>query len=229
MTDVSGESGPDLVEYRQVRFAAPAGAATLLLFRHGESAPVRPGVPIPDLDGQDDPQLAPEGLEQAERIAARFGGQHFDAIYVSSLRRTAQTAAPLAAAVGITPVVEPDLREVFLGEWEGGGFRRHVSERHPLAIKMYAEQRWDVIPGAEPGERFAQRVRDVLARLADRHAGERIAVFAHGGVIGTALSSATGARPFAFTGVDNGSVSELVNAPWGWVLRRFNDTAHLDG
>ncbi|TDP95157.1 histidine phosphatase family protein [Labedaea rhizosphaerae] len=218
----------EVEEYPQVRFQAPPGSATLLLFRHGASAPVRPGVPIPDVDGQDDPNLAPEGEEQAEQLAARFGGEHFDAIYVSTLRRTAQTAAPLAKACGLTPIVEPDLREVFLGEWEGGGFRRHVSERHPIAIKMYAEQRWDVIPGAEPGERFAARVQGVVSRIADRHAGERVAVFSHGGVIGAALAWTTGSRPFAFSVVDNGSVSELVNAPWGWVLRRFNDTAHLD-
>lgn len=225
---MSTSNEPDVVEYRQVRFQAPPGSATLLLFRHGESAAVRPGVPIPSRDGQDDPELAPDGREQAERIAERFGGRHFDAIYVSSLQRTAQTAAPLAKALGLTPVVEPDLREVFLGQWEGGGFRRHVSDRHPLAMKMYAEQRWDVIPGAEPGEHFANRVQGVLRRLADKHADQRIAVFSHGGVIGAALAWATSARPFAFSGVDNGSVSELVNAPWGWVLRSYNDTAHLD-
>lgn len=219
----------EVEEYPQVRFTAPPGSTTLLLFRHGASAPVRPGVPVPHLDGQDDPDLAPDGRDQADLIAKRFGGGPFDAIYVSTLARTAQTAAPLAKACGLTPIVEPDLREVFLGEWEGGAFRRHVSERHPIAIKMYAEQRWDVIPGAEPGERFAARVEGVMARLADRHPDQRVAVFAHGGVIGAALAWATGSRPFAFSVVDNGSVSELVNAPWGWVLRRFNDTAHLHG
>lgn len=219
----------DVEEYPQVRFTAPEGSATVLLFRHGASAPVRPGVPIPDVDGQDDPDLAPEGEAQAEQIAERFGADHFDAIYVSTLRRTVQTAAPLAKACGLTPIVEPDLREVFLGDWEGGSFRRHVSERHPIAIKMYAEQRWDVIPGAEPGEQFAARIQGVMTRLADRHIGERVAVFSHGGVIGATLAWATGSRPFAFSVVDNGSVSELVNAPWGWVLRRFNDTAHMHG
>ena len=46
----------------------------------------------------------------------------------------------------------PDLREVHLGEWEGGSFRKHVADGHPLALKMRAEQRWDVIPGAEPAD-----------------------------------------------------------------------------
>ena len=38
---------------------------------------------------------------------------------MTTLRRTHETAAPLAARLGLTPIVEPDLREVHLGEWEG--------------------------------------------------------------------------------------------------------------
>jgi len=33
---------------------------------------------------------------------------------------------------------------------------------------------------------------------------------------------------FAFVGVDNASISEIVVMPERWILRRFNDTAHLD-
>ena len=60
-----------------------------------------------------------------------IGSQHepIDAIYVTTLRRTHETAAPLAARLGITPIEEPDLREVFLGEWEGGHLPR--SARSP--------------------------------------------------------------------------------------------------
>src|SRR3546814_20869591 len=57
-----------------------------------------------------------------------------DAIYVSTLRRTAETAAALAAALGVTPVVDPDLREVHLGEWEGGLFRQKIAEGDPIAV-----------------------------------------------------------------------------------------------
>ena len=56
-------------------------------------------------------------------MAERLKQHAIDAIYVTTMQRTHQTAAPLAAALGITPRVEPDLREVFLGEWDGGEFR----------------------------------------------------------------------------------------------------------
>jgi len=215
-------------EYRQTRFRRPAGATEILLVRHGESEPLVPGRPFPLVDGHGDPALAPEGHEQAERVAARLATQRIAAIYVTTLRRTAQTAAPLAAKLGLTPTVEPDLREVYLGEWEGELFRQRVAEGHPIAVRMSEEERWDVIPGGEPKDDFIARLRAGLGRIAAAHADERIAVFTHGGVIGQLLALAVGTdRGFAFVGADNGSISHLVLHGDRWILRRFNDTAHL--
>ncbi|MGQ0840251.1 histidine phosphatase family protein [Actinokineospora sp.] len=215
-------------EYRQVRFTPPPGSTELLLIRHGESAPARPDVPFALVDGQGDPDLAPEGRHQAERIAARLGGLHLDAVYVTTLRRTAQTAAPLARALELAPRMEADLREVHLGEWEGGVLRRKLAEGDPVALRMRREQRWDVIPGAESAERFAARVRAGVERVAAAHPGQRVAVFTHGGVIAQVFALASAAMPFAFLGADNGSISQVVVDGPAWHLRRFNDTAHLD-
>ena len=71
-------------------------------------------------------------------MADRLQHEDISAIYVTTLQRTAQTAAPLAARLGITPRVEPDLREVGLGDWEGS-FRRHIAEGHPIAQEMYLQ------------------------------------------------------------------------------------------
>jgi 2,3-bisphosphoglycerate-dependent phosphoglycerate mutase len=217
-----------VAEHRQLKFVPPPGAATILLVRHGESAPVRDGEAVPMLGGTSHPKLDPVGVEQAERLAERLGGDTIGAIYVTPLQRTAETAAPLAARLGLEPRVEPDLQEVNLGEWEGGAFRKHVRENHPVVQRMRAEGRWDVIPGAEPAEEFAARVREAIERLAARHVDERLAVFTHGGVIGQVLAQASGSRPFTFSGADNASISHLVITPQAWIIRRFNDTAHLD-
>ena len=214
-------------EIRQFRFVRPVGATSILLIRHGESAPARMDLPFDLVDGQGDPPLAPEGREQADRVAERLAGEPIAALYVTTLRRTAETAAPLAARLGLVPHVEAGLREVHLGEWEGGLFRLRVAEGHPIALKMRAEERWDVIPGAEPADQFADRVRDALLRIANRHPDETVAAFTHGGVIGQALVAATGARPFAFTGADNGSISHLVITDRLWMVRAYNDTTHL--
>ncbi|HEX5494211.1 MAG TPA: histidine phosphatase family protein [Mycobacteriales bacterium] len=215
------------VEYRQARFQAPPGSTELFLVRHGESVPARPGEPFPLVDGHGDPELGSPGRHQAECVARRLGTERLDAIYVTPLRRTAQTAEPLARLLGLSPRLAPDLREVHLGEWEGGLFRQRVAQGHPVARRMLAEERWDVIPGAEPVEEFAARVRRGVDQLAAGHPDGRLAVFTHGGVIGQVLALASGSRRFAFVGADNGSVSRLVVTGQGWIVRGFNDVTHL--
>jgi probable phosphoglycerate mutase len=215
-------------EYPQSRFVPPADAADVLLVRHGESAAARPDEPFPLVDGQGDPPLSPSGRAQALLVAGRLRRTGLDAVYVTTLRRTRETAQPLLDVLGLEPRVEPALREVHLGEWEGGLFRKHVAEGHPLALRMYAEERWDAIPGAESAESLAGRVGDALRRIAAEHAGSRVAVFTHGGVIGQALALAAASRPFAFLGADNGSISQVVIGADRWTVRRFNDTAHLE-
>lgn len=213
--------------YRQLRFRRPPGACELLLVRHGESAPACDDQPFPLVDGHGDPPLDPVGQEQAQRLADRLQHEDITAIYVTNLRRTAETAAPLAARLGLEPRIEPDLREVYLGEWEGGAFRKHVLEQHPLAQRMVLEERWDVIPGAEASEAFAQRVQGGVTRIAESHPDETVVVVSHGGVIGQILALATRSRPFAFAGSDNAGISQLVVTGDAWMVRRYNDTAHL--
>jgi 2,3-bisphosphoglycerate-dependent phosphoglycerate mutase len=216
-------------EYRQYRFAVPPGATDLIIVRHAESAPWRSDVEVPQWNGHGDPALAPEGRVQALRLADRLQHEQIDAIYVTPLRRTSETIAPLAERLGITPVVEPDLREVHLGEWEDdGAFRRNISEGHEIALRMFAEQRWDVIPGAESTADFATRLRRGIQRIAAAHPDQRVVVVVHGGVIGTLLSIATGSEGFAFITADNASISEIVVHGDRWIVRRFNDISHLD-
>jgi 2,3-bisphosphoglycerate-dependent phosphoglycerate mutase len=215
--------------YPQRPFRPPPGAMDLLLIRHGQSQPYVDGTPFPLAGGHGDPPLSPGGHEQARRLSARLGSASIAAIYVTTLRRTAQTAAPLAGRLGLVPRVEADLREVHLGDWEAGEYRKMVATGHPTALRMLAEERWDVIPGAELSEAFAERVRGAIRRLAADHPDECVAAFTHGGVIGQALALATRSKPFAFMGADNASISRLYVADQQWIVRGFNDTAHLDG
>jgi len=186
------------------------------------------GAPFALVGGHGDPPLSPLGREQAGQVCARLATAGIAAIYVTTLCRTAQTAAPLAALLGVEPRLEDGLREVYLGEWEGGLPRKMVAEGHPVSQRMLAEERWEVIPGAEPAAEFAGRVRAAIERLAAAHPGQRVAAFTHGGVIGEALAQASGSRPFAFIGADNASISRLVVSGDRWIVRGFNDTAHLD-
>ena len=217
---------------RQLRFERPPGATTILLVRHGESIPAQADVPFPLVGGHGDPELDPRGIEQAARIGARLRhprfGEKLAAIYVTNLRRTAETAAPLSAALCMEPKVEADLREVFLGEWEGGLYRIRILEGGPIARRLMEEGRWDVIPGAESNEAFGARIRAGIGRIAAEHPDQMVAVFTHGGVIGRVMAEATGASPLSFAGAANGSISEIIVMPERWAVRSYNDTAHLE-
>jgi probable phosphoglycerate mutase len=227
VTDTPEEAEP--TAFAQRRYEVPAGATDLLLVRHGASEAYVDGTPFQLVDGHGDPPLSANGQAQARLVCTRLEAAGIDFIYVSTLRRTAQTASPLAARLALHPRVEADLREVHLGDWEGGVFRKNVADGHPISLRMLAEERWDVIPGAESSAVLAGRVRAAIERIAAAHPGQRVAAFTHGGVIGQAMALASGSRPFAFLGAENTSISRLVLTGDRWYVRGFNDTAHLDG
>jgi len=215
--------------YPQRGFQVPPDATELLVVRHGSSAAAVPGEPFELLAGQADPPLAPEGEKQAEKLAATLAREPLSALFVTPLQRTAQTAAPLVERTGLEPVVVPELREIMLGEWEGGEFRIRVANGDPIAVRMFEEERWDVIPGAETMEAFSERVAAGLAKVAEATGpGNTGAAILHGGVIGEICHQVTLSRPFAFVQVDNTSITRLVRLADGrWLLRYFNETAHL--
>jgi len=217
--------------YSQRAFTRPPGATEIVLIRHGASADAIPGEPFDLVDGHGDPPLSPAGEQQAQAVAERLATDSIDALFVTGLTRTVQTAAPLAERLGLEPVVVTDLREVKLGDWEGGEFRIRAQTGDPIAMRAIAEERWDVIPGAETMEALAVRVRRGIDAIVEQVGPDAsAAAVLHGGVIGEVCRQATDSRPFAFVHSDNCSVSRLVVLPDGRrLLRTFNDTAHLDG
>lgn len=216
-------------QFRQHRFQPADGACEILFVRHGESAPYVEGKPFELVGGHADPPLHPDGRIQAQQVADRLvaTGERIAAIYVTTLTRTHETAAPLAERLGLEPLVEPDLREVFLGDWEGGLLRQHVLDGDPIAARMYAEERWDVIPGAEPVAEFDARIRAGVARIVAAHPNQLVVAVVHGGVIGQIMNIAAGTTGFRFNGADNASIHHVVVDGDRWIIRCFNDTSHL--
>ena len=214
-------------EARQHRFVPPKGAADLLLIRHGETQAAVRGESFPMIEGQGDPALHPEGEKQAHAVGERLKTEPIKAIYVTTMRRTHQTAAPLAAHLGMVPKVERDLREVFLGDWDGGEFRFRAAENDPAIERARANHEWGELPNAETTAQLQARVRSGLLRIAAAHPDELVAVVVHGGVVGAALAIATGARGFALSGAANGSISRLVIHGDQMIVRGFNDVSHL--
>ena len=216
-------------EYPQEDYSRPPGSIEVVLIRHGASEAAVEDEPFELLEGQADPALSAAGERQAQAVAERLADEPLEALFITPLCRTAQTAAPIAALTGLEPVVVPDLREVHLGELDGGAFRIAIHEGDPRIPEVFAQERWDVIEGAERMEDFAARTRAGIERILDGlEPGATVAAVVHGGVIGELCRQATGSRPFAFTHADNGSITRLVVFPDGsWRVRCFNDGAHL--
>jgi len=214
-------------EYRQHTFQAPAGATEILLVRHGESRAATAEHPFPLVDGQGDPELHANGRAQAVHVGERLRGEPIQAVYVTNLRRTSETAAPLCKHLDLEPIMEANLREVHLGEWEGGVMRMKAAENDPIYLSMREQERWDVIPGAESWDAINTRVMQGLRRIKQDHPDELVAAVLHGGIIAHIVAHASGARPFAFNSVDNGAISHIVMVDDQIMVRRFNDASHL--
>lgn len=202
----------------------------ILLVRHGAAQGQETHV-NPEPQAHNDPLLTDDGLAQAEQLASGLAVEDLSSVFVSGLRRTAQTAAPLAALKGLTPTALPDLNEVHMGEWEHGEFEVRLRANDPTCLRVFAEERWDVIPGAESRPAFEERImRGLRSAVEATPAGTAAVLVSHAGVIGTLCALVTGSRGFAFMPPDNASVSRLLVRPDGsFSLRSFNETMHLRG
>lgn len=161
--------------------AIPAWAMTLTFVRHAESQANADGVIDTSVPG---PGLTPLGQQQATDVAAALVGNGYDGIYVSSMLRTQQTAAPLAGLTGQPVVVLPGLREISAGIFEGSsedeGLGRLGYALGPVAWTLGA--RLLPTPGGEDGNSFDARVDDAIEQI--YNSGDQNAVaFSHGATI----------------------------------------------
>ncbi|MFJ6526078.1 bifunctional RNase H/acid phosphatase [Streptomyces longwoodensis] len=203
--------------------------ATFVLLRHGET-PLTPQKRFSGSGGTD-PALSAAGREQAERagaaLARRGTIQH---IVSSPLARTRETAAIVAAHLGLDVTVEDGLRETDFGAWEGLTFAE-VRERHPDDLNA-----WLADTEARPtggGESFAEtavRIAAVRDELTAAHAGRTVLLVTHVTPIKTFVRLALGAPPESLFRMElsAASVSAIAYyADGNASVRLLNDTSHL--
>jgi len=161
---------------------------TLLFIRHGD-----PDYPETRLYArEDDPGLTPEGRRQAALLGDWVKGEAVAAIYASPTRRTRETAAPMAEALGIEPVLDGRLEERGFGVWEGMDFD-DIQSQHPDEFTAWKTDPIHYAPeGGENIRELSDRVGEVLAEVRERHPGKSALVVTHVGVIRTALCEALG-------------------------------------
>jgi broad specificity phosphatase PhoE len=155
------------------------GEQNLWVVRHGETTWNRRGL----VQGQDDSAtLTPEGCLQAERLAERFAEQPVGAIYSSDLHRARQTAAPLAAVLGLALRIDPLLRERDFGTYEGGP----VAALQPEVTGVSHGRIVDSTvrpPGGESLDEVYQRAATFIDQLICDDPLAGVLVMAHGGSV----------------------------------------------
>ena len=209
-------------------------AAELFIVRHGDALPgaeeIIPGGVYDDLP------LSSLGREQAQWLAERLAPLPFDAMYSSPLRRCRETAAPLAERQGLTPIIVDDIREIALGlirplpsdAHDLEALAKALQERQQDIVRIAGEVgNWDVIENSEPSKAFRQRVVHALDEIANRHIGQRVIVFAHGGVVNAYAAEVLGLERDFFFPAANTSITVVRVSGQQRVLFILNDIAHI--
>lgn len=157
-----------------------SGTTTLILVRHGETEWNRAG----RIQGHTDSALTAEGIAQAEACALRLRDERIEQIIASDLARAQHTAILLNKSLQQPLRLDASLRERSFGIAEGSTY----AELDLLYPELFSRVR-EVDPhysveGAESRAQFHQRVRDSIQMIAAQHAGQRVLVVTHGGVLG---------------------------------------------
>ena len=138
---------------------------------------------------ESDVGLGDEGRRQAIEAAEGIARLGVVAVISSGLRRAIETAAPIAEAVGLAPIVVPELHERRMGSLSGTPI---VDGR---AIADVFIKRWGLgdLDAAHDGAESYREVRDralpALEERARRYRGRAVAVVAHGVVIRVLLTT----------------------------------------
>ena len=201
----------------------------IYLVRHGATS-----LTVEDrFAGSSEVDLSDDGRRQVGSLAERLKDEQLDAIYASPLARTMETAQILAAPHGLTPILEPGLREIDYGHWEGLT-RAEVERNHAEEYAIWQEDPFTIAPaGGESGVNVLNRVLPIFRRIVETHRHRAALVVSHKGTNRLLVSSLLGfdmrgyrdrldQSPAALTILD--FMSEVRPR-----LRLFNDVSHYEG
>ncbi|WP_309134593.1 histidine phosphatase family protein [Cellulomonas sp.] len=195
----------------------------LLLVRHGQTSS-NVGHHLDTAEPGAD--LTPLGRRQAEALVPALAGRGVDALYASTLVRTQQTAAPLAAALGLDVRVRAGLREVAAGELE------MASDHASVMAYLRAVLRWGTgdlaarVPGGEDGTQALGRFDEVVEEVAA--AGETVVVVSHGAIIRAWVAARcpdVGPEAAATHELSNTGAVTLDGGPGRWRLEEWHTGA----
>lgn len=198
----------------------------VFLLRHGQTA----WNAERRLQGQLDVALDAVGQRQAAQLALALADEDLAAIYSSDLQRAHSTAQALARVVNLPVTQMAALRERGFGRLEGLTYAE-VDALWPDDALRWRRREPDFGPGGgEPLRAFYERSVAAVTRLSRPHAGQTIAVVAHGGVLDCLYRAASGIElgaPRTWQ-LANATVNRLLFTGEAFVVVGWDDRAHLE-
>ncbi|MGI5425845.1 histidine phosphatase family protein [Streptomyces sp. CA-179760] len=202
---------------------------TLLLARHGQTVwhAENRYAGVSDID------LTDTGRAQAEALGRWAAAHPVDAIWTSPLSRAVATAEPACRALGLTPEVEPALRECDFGVVEGRTLAEFEAEDPEWVAAYRADPVAHSFPGAEDPLAAAARATRALRDIAAAHPGGRVLVVAHNTLLRLVLCTLLSVPPREYRRVlprlRNAALSELrMNSDGSAALLSLNVPCEAD-
>lgn len=203
----------------------------LVLIRHGESV----GNAERRMQGRYDSPLTELGRQQSHLLAARLRQEEWRlaTLIASPLRRAAETAEIVAAALDVPVAWDERLQEYDIGQLTGVVWD-DMERLHPEIWQRLHSHSSEAVayPGEEGLEAFHRRVAALVEELRGCYdEAQVVGLVSHGGTLSMLVSHVLGIpprRPQPFR-LSNSSVSILEFWPRGPVLSLLNDTHHLQG
>lgn len=181
------------------------------------------------MQGQLDIPLDQTGQWQAAQLARALADEPLAAIYSSDLQRALATAQAVAASTGAPISAHQGLRERCFGCFEGHTYAE-IESRWPVDSTRWRRREPAFGPaGGESLAVFYERCVQVTGQLASVHAGEAIAIVAHGGVLDCLYRAAVGIAldaPRSWP-LGNATINRLLFNGEGFALIGWDDRAHL--
>jgi alpha-ribazole phosphatase len=164
----------------------PATTCRILLVRHATAQGNG------RFQGQRDVSLTPAGRRELNRLWEKCSRYPVRAVYSSDLRRARQTAEAVARKLGLNVEMQPELREMHFGQWEGLAWKQ-IARRFPKLAALWIERfPRQPIPGGESLRDFQKRIGAAIRKIVADNRGRCALVVTHAGVIRFTLARALG-------------------------------------
>ena len=197
----------------------------IYLLRHGEVVLAETRRFIGHLDVP----LSPRGEQQSLAQAARLASVKLAALYTSDLARARRTGEIVGAPHGLVPTVVPELREMAMGRWEGLTAAAIQRDEPVRFAEWMANVGEFPFPDGESVPDLEARAWPAFESITGAHAGQSIAIVAHGGTNRALLCRALGlpSGRLLSMGQDYGALTVLERIDTAWRLRHLNERPML--